>query len=394
MEDLLIIGGGPAGLMAAITASGNNKKVLLIDKNPVLGKKIRVSGNGKCNLTNSDLNLGKYSGDKIFLEKIFSKFDNKNLMDFFEKRGVLLKTESFGRVLPVTEDAGTIIDCLIGELVYNKVTVKSSEKVLSIAKNKNGFSIKTGRNAYEAKKVLIASGSCAYPQLGSDNSGYELAGKFGHTIIPLRPAIVPLELFGNWFHKLQGVRVEAELEISVKEVEKKYRGELLFTKYGISGPLTLDASLFIVDGIKNNAGVFINFLPLCKNIRNEAWDFRPEKTVAEFLSGFLPKKIALVLLPLLGIDISTKCEDLAEKERENIIVSLLRWPVEVKGHRPYTEAMAAAGGVATSEIDPATMGSKKIPGLYFAGEVVDITGESGGYNMQFAFSSGYVAGRA
>ena len=171
-------------------------------------------------------------------------------------------------------------------------------------------------------------------------------------------------------------------------------GELLFTKYGISGPVTLDASLLIIDGMKNNAEVFINFLPFFNEKLNLPWDFRPEKTAADFISGFLPKKIVLIVLPLLGVDLKTQCKDLAEKERENIIVSLLKWPIEIKGPKSYQEAMVAAGGVATEEIDPLTMESKKVPGLYFAGEVLDITGESGGYNMQFAFSSGYVAGKA
>jgi len=398
MEDLVIIGGGPAGIMAAITASDNKKNILLLNKNPALGRKIRVSGNGKCNITNSDLNTDKYCGDKTFLKKVFEEFDNKNLIAFFEKRGVMLKTESFGRVLPVTENSASIIDCLEEELISNKVAVKNGEQVLSIVKNENSFSVKTGKTVYETKNVLISSGSCAYPQLGGSSSGYELAGELGHTIIPLRPAIVPVELAGNWFYKLQGVRVEAELQICMKNAKKIYRGELLFTKYGISGPLTLDASCRIIDEIKNNAEVFINFLPFYKNSTGEAisaaWDFRPEKTVFTFLSGFLPKKIALVLLPLLGVNISKKCKELTIKERENIILSLSKWPVTIKGPKTYKEAMAVAGGVATEEIDPLTMESKKIPGLYFAGEVIDVAGESGGYNMQFAFSSGYIAGMA
>ncbi len=392
MDDLLIIGGGPAGIMAAITAAGRGKKVTLIDKNPALGKKILVSGNGKCNISNSDMSLARYAGDKNFLKTVFSCFDNKTLMEFFEKRGVILKTEGFGRVLPITESSATIIDCLLEELVFNKVTVKNGEQVLSLAAKKNSFTIKTGRNVYEARKVLVAAGSCAYPQLGSNNSGYELAGKLGHSVIPLRPAIVPIELFGDWFHKLQGVRVEAELIICGKEEKKTYSGELLFTKYGISGPVTLDASLFIIDSLKNNAEVFINFLPFYREKASAAWDFRPEKPVPAFLSGFVPKKIALNLLPVLGVEISTKCKELNRKERERIINAFSKWPVRIKGSRPYSEAMAAAGGVATAEINAQTMESKKVPGLYFAGEIIDITGESGGYNMQFAFSSGFVAG--
>ena len=398
MEDLVIIGGGPAGIMAAITASGNNKKVVLIDKNPSLGKKLLSSGNGKCNITNSDLNTGKYSGDKEFLKKVFKQFDNKDLVSFFEKRGVMLKTEGFGRILPVTETSASILDALSDELARNKVTLRYAEQVLDINKNGARFTMKTGRAAYETKNVLIAAGSPAYPQLGGSADGYKLAGKFGHTITPLRPAIVPLELSGNWFHKLQGVRVEAELQIVTKNWEKIYSGELLFTKYGISGPVTLDAALCMIDEEKNKAKYFINFFPLFKEFfkgpLSAAWDFRPEKTVFTFLSGFLPKKIALVLLPLLGIELSKKCKELTQKEREDIINSLSKWPITLKGPKTYKEAMVVAGGVATDELDPETMGSKKVKGLYFAGEDIDITGESGGYNIQFAFSSGYIAGKA
>ncbi|MFH1074015.1 MAG: NAD(P)/FAD-dependent oxidoreductase [Candidatus Firestonebacteria bacterium] len=398
MEDLVVIGGGPAGIMAAITASGKDKKIIIIDKNPSLGKKILSSGNGKCNITNSDLSADKYCGDKNFLKKVFAGFDNKNLISFFEKRGVMLKTESFGRVLPVTETSASILDCLSDELVFCKVAARYEEQVLALVKNPDSFTVKTGRSSYETKNVLIAAGNCAYPQFGAGSDGCKFAEKLGHTIIPLRPALVPPELSGNWFQKLQGVRVEAELQIRAKGGEKKYNGELLFTKYGISGPVTLDASLGIIDGIKNNAEIFINFLPLYRDFigapLNAAWDFRPEKTIFTFLSGFLPKKIALILLPLLGVNISKKCKELTKKERENIINSLLKWPVAVKGPKSYKEAMVAAGGVATDEINAETMESKKVPGLFFAGEVLDITGESGGYNIQFAFSSGYIAGTA
>jgi len=398
MEDLVIIGGGPAGIMAAIAASGNDNKIILIDKNPSLGKKILASGNGKCNITNSELNTEKYCGDKEFLKKVFAVFDNKSLISFFEERGVMLKTEGFGRVLPVTETSASVLDCLSDELALNNIAVRYAEQVMEVSKNENGFTVKTGRSTYETKNLLITAGSCAYPQLGGSFDGYTFAKKLGHTIIPLRPAIVPLELSGNWFHKLQGVRVEAELRIITKKETVKYSGELLFTKYGLSGPVALDASLKTIDGAANKADIFINFFPLYKDFfagkLKAAWDFRPEKTVFTFLSGFLPKKIALVLLPLLGVELSKKCKELTVQERENIINSLAKWPVTVKGARSYKEAMAAAGGVSTEEIDPETMESKIIPGLYFAGEVIDITGESGGYNMQFAFSSGYIAGKA
>ncbi|OGF46292.1 MAG: hypothetical protein A2231_08600 [Candidatus Firestonebacteria bacterium RIFOXYA2_FULL_40_8] len=397
MEDLVIIGGGPAGIMAAITASAN-KKVVLLDKNPSLGKKILASGNGKCNITNAILEEDKYCGDKVFLKKVFAELDNMKLMKYFEKRGVMLKVEGFGRVLPVTETSASIMDCLSDELLSNNIAVRYAEQVLEINKNNEGFTVTTGRGSYETKNVLISTGSPAYPQMGATADGYKFAEKFGHTIIPLRPAIVPLELNGNWFHKLQGVRVEAELLIYTKGKEKIYNGELLFTKYGISGPLTLDAALYITDELKNNAEVFINFLPVLKEFGvaalSAAWDYRPEKPVFTFLSGFLPKKIALILLPLLGVDLAKKCKELTLKERENIISALLKWPIQVKGPKSYKEAMAIAGGVSTAEIDVKTMESKKVPGLYFAGEVLDITGESGGYNMQFAFSSGYIAGKA
>ncbi|MCX5777116.1 MAG: NAD(P)/FAD-dependent oxidoreductase [Candidatus Firestonebacteria bacterium] len=398
MLDLLVIGGGPAGIMAAITAAGKNKNVLLLDKNPSLGRKLLASGNGKCNLSNSTLVPDNYFGNKLFLKNIFAKFNNKTLDNFFKKRGVLLKTEEFGRVLPFTESSASILDCLQEEIAVNKVMVKNSEQVLSIEKNENIFTVKTGRGVYETRNILIAAGSSAYPQLGSTGSGYELAGNLGHTIKPLRPALVPLELEGNWFHKLQGVHVDAGIFIEKNGKKKDYFGELLFTKYGISGPVTLDASLSIIDGIKERAEVYLNLLPVYEDFIHPELkamlSFRPEKTIVAFLSGFLPKKIAVHLLPQMEIDPLTKVKDLSREDIEKIFNTLRNWHVKVIGPKSYSEAMAVAGGVSTDEISADTMESKLVPGVYFAGEVIDVVGESGGFNIQFAFSSGYIAGKS
>ena len=395
MEDLLIIGGGPAGIMAALTAG--KKRVTIIDKNPSPGRKILASGNGKCNITNSNLSLSNYRGDKAFLKKVFSKFNNQDLIAFFASLGVQLKEERFGRYLPVTESSATILDSLLEEVTFNKVNLRTQEQVLSLAKNTKGFTIKTGRATYEAKNVLIAAGGCAYPQLGSTRSGYELAEKFGHKISEPRPALGPVELSGNWFFKLQGVRVEAEIVIESREWEKRHQGELLFTKYGISGPVTLDASLDILDNLKEGGEVYINLLPEYKKTINSYFETvsgnRPDKTVAGFLCGFIPKKIVQIIVPLTGVSLTKKCAQLSKEEKNKLFKSLLRWPLKVVGPKPFSEAMASAGGVLTSEIDPETMQSKKVPGLYFAGEVIDVTGLSGGYNMQFAFSTGYIAGK-
>lgn len=396
-ENVLIIGAGPAGIMAAISAGERGIKALIIEKNQTIGKKILVSGNGRCNLTNDNFDLNKYHGDKAFLKKVFDKFDKEKLVDFFHRSGVKFKKDEFGRILPVTDQAVTILNCLIDELNYHLVKINCCEEVIKITKDIKNFIVETNRSVYIPKKVILSVGGCSYPQMGSTRKGFELARRLGHRIIEPKPALVAIELKGNWFHMLQGVKAETEINIKTKSKSFRYCGELLFTKYGISGPVTLDSSRGMLDYYgKEDTEIYLNLIPGFEDVIKDNFKVvsknRPDKTVSSFLAGVLHKKIPLSILPIIGINPDKKCSELSISEKQNILNKLQHWPIEVKGPRPFTESMVTAGGVSTSEVSPETMESKLVKGLYFAGEILDIDGESGGYNMQFAFSTGWIAG--
>jgi len=401
MSRIIIVGAGPAGLMAAIAAAGARQKneICLLEKNPSPGRKILVTGNGRCNLTNASLDLDAYNGDRNWLKRVLLQFDNRRLMSYFNSLGVKLKEEEFGRILPVTDQASTILDALLSELAWHKMPVNCAETVAAVTKNNNVFTVRTDRSNYTAEKVILAAGGCAHPQLGSTRQGYELAVSLGHTLKEPHPALVPLELEGNWFHKLQGVKVYAGLSVRGPEFRKSFQGELLFTHFGISGPVVLDASRIILDNFqKPGTNIFLNFLEAHKpddlpDFLDAGWKERPQRSLSDFFSGILPKKLSRVLFSQPGMpDGSKSVGQVSRKEQRQIISTLSAWPIEVKASRPFTEAMVTAGGISTGEINPMTMESRLTPGLYLAGEIVDIDGLSGGYNLQFAFSSGWVAG--
>ena len=399
MEELIILGGGPAGLMAAISAARRGITPLILEKNVLLGRKILVSGNGRCNITNSNLNLNNYNGDKPFLEKIFSCFSDKELTNFFDELGVRLKEETFNRVIPVTEQAGTILDALNDELEHLKVQTIVGEEIINAVKTKNGFKVETKKGTYETKELVIALGGMSYPKLGATKKGFELAQGFGHKITAPLPALAPVELNGNWFRALQGLRIEAEINVKSKGKVRSFIGELLFTKYGISGPVALDASGEISRTVgEKTTNVWINLVPsyedFLETFINNIWEKRKDKTASASLSGVLPKKVAKTVLEEAKIDSEKESGKLSSEEKENIFKILKAFPISIKAVKSFNESMVTSGGVATSEIDPATMESKLVKGLFFAGEVMDIDGISGGYNMQLAFSTGWIAGGA
>jgi len=399
---VIIIGGGAAGLVAAIIAgrqkSGN---VLIIERNDTIGKKILVTGNGRCNLTNTNLSPGKYYGENTkCLHNIFNRFSCDDAMKFFEGLGVKLKTETDGRVFPFTDRASTIVDALSKEISRLKVKVNLKERVVSLIPIENGWEVKTDKNVYYTKSVILTIGGKSYPQLGSTGDGYDIARKLGHRIVEPRPALVPLELEGNWFKKLQGVKADVEIILTAQEKLIIHRtGELLFTHFGISGPAVLNLSRLIIDYQgKTDFSVLINFLPNYKNsseldrFLKECWQAEPKKKIINTLIGLTPKKLCFVLLSELNIDTDKQISQMTKKEMQLLAEKLTRWQLQIKRPRSFKESMVTAGGVSIDEINPKTMESFKAKGLYFAGEILDIDGVSGGYNLQFAWSTGYLAG--
>lgn len=403
MENIIIVGAGPAGIMSAISSARNSrgsKNIIILEKNPIIGKKILASGNGRCNISNAKIDLSKYHGDKNFLREVFSRFDNNKLISFFDELGVKLIEEEYGRIFPATKQAVTITDALLDELKWFGITVNCNEGVISIKKDKRGFLVQTTKANYNTDKVILSAGGCSHPQLGSTKKGFELAESFGHHIVEPYPALVPIELEGNWFHKLQGVKADVKIIIKNNSSKKEYNGEILFAKYGISGPVTLDASRSILDNCRNkNTEIFISFLPefnaeSLENHFNSIVKSRPQKKILELLSGIMPKKIAVVLISNIAERyIDKSITEIPKVHIRNIIELLLNLRVQVKGSRPFTESMVTAGGVSTDEVDPSTMQSKLVKNLCFAGEILNIDAESGGYNMQFAFSTGWIAGK-
>jgi len=414
----IIIGAGASGLMAAITSarnhSGNGQNILIIEKNKLIGRKILVTGNGRCNLTNTDISPDKYYGTNTKgLLNIFSRFSSKETMGFFEELGVRLKTEERGRVFPVTNQASTIVDLLTEELNRLKINIQLEESVIGLSRcyvgNCDAWKVTTDKAVYTAKYVVIAAGGKSYPQLGSTGDGFSLAQKLGHKIIEPKPALVPLELEGIWFHKLQGVKTEVELIIKehTKAVSAK-ADELIFTHYGISGPAVLDVSRLIPACRSTSVGrmdyydksgvtIAINFFPgydaeSLKQFLAERCKAHPQKTLFNSLLGVMPKKLCHVLITELKIDGDKTVSHITKKELSCLSENLTAWAIKVKGPRPFAESMVTAGGVSLDEVNPRTMESLKAKGIYLAGEVLDIDGISGGYNLQFAWSTGYLAG--
>jgi predicted Rossmann fold flavoprotein len=393
---IVIIGGGASGLVAAIVAARRKQNVLIIEKNKELGTKILVTGNGRCNLTNINVSPDKYYGENTkCLHNIFSRFSYNDTIGFFEKLGVKLKTEPDGRVFPASDQASTVLAALERELSRLQVKIKLGERVTKLSTTKTGWQVSTDKNRYESKSVILAIGGKSYPQLGTNGDGYDIARQLDHRIVEPKPALVPLELSGAWYKDLPGIQVNVELILKQENKYVKRSGDLLFTHFGISGPAVLDISRLVR---KNNSELFINFFPAYKNSRelesffNTNWQSHPRKTILNSLAELLLKKLCAVLLNILKINPDKQVCQINQKERRLITERFMNWQVSVKSTRSFAEAMVSAGGVATSEINPKTMESLKVKELYFAGEILDIDGVSGGYNLQFAWSTGYLAG--
>lgn len=389
---IIIIGGGAAGLMAAISAARKYKQVLIIEKNNQLGRKILFTGNGRCNLTNLNLSIDKYYGENTkCLYSIFDRFGADDTIKFFEGLGVKLKVEKDGRVFPVTDKALTVLNALTNEISRLDITVKLNERVIKISSSQNNWQVKTDKNVYQTKAVILTTGGKSYPQLGSSGDGYKMAQKLGHTIIELKPALVPIELEDDRCQDLQGISMNVKLKIfEDKKAIAQQEGEMIFTHYGISGPLVLDLSRLI----DNKKKLVIDLLP----DYNQLEDFvvflkkHTKRTLINVLSLLIPKQVCIKILQELQVAKDKQVSQLTKKEIITIYERLHNQLVVIKGPRSFQESMVTAGGVALDEINPQTMESKLQKGLYFAGEILDIDGVSGGYNLQFAWSSGYIAG--
>lgn len=412
--DIAVIGAGPAGMMAAIRAGQLDKKVVLIERNDSVGKKILITGKGRCNITNIakiDAFIGKFGKTGQFLRTALSAFSNEDLMEFFKSKGLELKIERQGRIFPATDSARSVINALEEYLKENKVEIRYKTRLKEI--KKEGASLVLihdpipDRNrqddAIAARKVILATGGASYKETGSSGEGFEIAKKLGHSIAPLKPALVPLRTKEGWVRQLQGLTLKNVRVIFVTGKKKIVSevGEALLTHFGVSGPLILDLSGEIVSLLDEHKEVslFIDLKPGIKaqDMENKLLkEFKKHggKEIKNMLSGMLPLRLVPVVIKLAGINANKKVNQIAKDERRSLARALKALPLTVTGALPIEEAMVTCGGVSIKEINPRTMESTVCPGLYFAGEIIEGGAPSGGYNLQQAFSSGYLAGES
>jgi hypothetical protein len=400
-ETVAVIGAGASGLTAAIFSSSPDTKVTLFEKQHTAARKISASGNGRCNLSNRFIDVSRYHGDNPrFVNNVFAKFGLQETIDFFYSLGIPLVEEKNGRLFPMSLEAASVSAALFHKAENSGVEIKLNRMVESIKKTENGFSLLTaGKETYRFDSVILSAGSCAWPGLGGSDSGYKLASALGHTINQPFPSILPLNIPLKSLHKLQGIKWNCSLELhhSGKSIISS-EAELLFTAYGISGPAALDISresnrLHIMG---EKPEIYIDFFPTLTVDELKAIILNlikiPDRTIRAALNCIIKKRIPEIVLTFININPEKKCVAVTENDACRIAVKLKKFAVIPGEPRGFSEAVTAAGGVITDEIDPATMESKIIKNLYLTGELLDIDGDSGGFNLQFAWSTGAIAG--
>ncbi|MCC8063872.1 MAG: NAD(P)/FAD-dependent oxidoreductase [Clostridiales bacterium] len=406
MSDVLIVGGGAAGLMAAITAARHGAAVTLSERNEKVGRKLYITGKGRCNVTNdctaAEALQNLPQGSK-FLYSAMNRFPPEETKRFFTGLGVPLKTERGNRVFPVSDKAADIIDALFFEAKRLGVDIVHSraEALLLEEGAVTGVRCEDGREL-PAGQVIVATGGCSYPATGSTGDGYRLARQAGHTVTPVRGSLVPLVERGDTCARMQGLALK-NVAIQVKNQKGKtvYRdfGELLFTHFGLSGPMILSASAHLRDFDKNEFSVIIDMKPaldektLDERILRDFGENR-NRTLQNSLGGLLPRLMIPVMIDRTGIPPETKIHDITKAQRRALLEQLKGFRVDICGPRPVEDAIVTSGGVRLSEVNPSTMASKRAKGLYFAGEVLDVDGYTGGFNLQVAWATGYAAGLA
>ncbi len=397
-----IIGGGAAGLMAAIAAAKNDADVCIYEKLNRVGKKILATGNGRCNYTNINTSVNDYHGKNLrFAEEIINSFNVNSTLDFFEDIGIYPRIEENGKVYPYSLQASSVLDNLRYEANRYKIKEMVESKVKSLRKNKGHFDIITDTGVFIADKVIICTGGRAGSQYGCTGDGYGLAESFGHKIINQFPALVQLKLNADYLKKISGVKFDGAVScFSDSALIRREEGEILFTDYGISGPPVLQISREAIKYLYNKEMIFISidmFPDFDKNMLYELLSERfiklKTKTIEESFNGLINKKLIPVILSLaLNEYKEEKCTKLNKKDIYSVVNILKEWKIEITGHNDWQQAQTTAGGVCVDDINPKTLESKKEKGLYFAGEVLDVDGDCGGFNLQWAWSSGYIAG--
>jgi len=408
MIDVIVIGAGPSGMMAAGRSAESGAKTILLEKTDSSGKKLLLSGNARCNITSSCENvedfIAHFSASGKFLRNAFSVFFNKELLRFFRKRGLDFKVEPSGKVFPITDKSSDVLRILVKYVKDSGCQIFYRKEVFCIVKNADIFEVTTKDGSiYTAKKVIIATGGLSYPQTGSTGFGFHIAKTLGHTVIKPKPGLTGIILKNHFLKEWQGVSFEdAGITIYADDsLIYKDSGEMIFTHFGISGPVILHMSHIVYDALDSGKKVFlqVDFKPGMNHHSLEV-AFReelknsPSRKISNTLKEFIPSRLVKRFLESIRLDPDKLLTHLSKEEIKLVLENLKAFRLVVEAVKPIQEAMVTCGGVSVKEIDPKTMESKIVKGLYFAGEVIDIDGRTGGYNLQAAFSTGWMAGTA
>lgn len=400
--DVIIIGGGASGSMAGITSARLGKKVAILEKNGFIGKKLNITGKGRCNVTNNcDIQqlMQNIPRNPKFLYSAFSMLSPKDVMDFFESINVPLKTERGNRVFPISDKATDVSKALEKELKRLGVKILEENATELLVQDGVCTGVKTNKNTYLADSVLIATGGKSYTGTGSTGDGYKFAQEVGHTVTKLVPSLVPIVAEEKYCSDMMGLSLK-NVRLNLMDNDKciySELGEMLFTHFGVSGPLVLSASSHISKMQQNRYKIYIDLKPalsidtLDKRIQRD-FSENINKSFINSLNKLLPNKIIPVVAKLSGIKFDTKVNQITREQRLHLIDIIKNFPIIIKDFRPLNEAIITSGGISVKEINPKTMQSKLVKGLFFSGEVIDVDAYTGGFNLQIAFSTGYVAG--
>jgi len=403
--DLIVIGSGAAGITAAIVAARNGKKVLLLEKLSHISAKLKATGGGRCNLTNTLSNedfMAKFGRDGRFMQDALSEFDNQKLVSFMDEIGVKTHAPDGFRIFPTSHSSTTIIVALQKEMKRVNVSVLCNQRVEALLVEKASLNgVATQDNTYKAPSIIVATGGLGYPVLGADGDGYKLAKELGHTITELSPAMMPLKTEETWVAECRADTIsKVELRVNIKKHHRlRAKGDLIFTKTGIRGPVVLDFAREITPLLKKyiqvplllNLTKGMNEEQILKHLKNEALK-NPTANIVELTSTLLPQALSLELCKLANVECLATLSKVTAQSRAKL-VNILAWtPLTINGHDGFKLAMITRGGISLKEINPKTMQSKLVNGLYFCGEIMNLDGPCGGYNLQWSFASGYLAG--
>lgn len=400
---IIVVGGGASGMMASIIAQSKGADVTILERNDRVGKKLLATGNGRCNYTNENIDLRFFHGeDKDFINSVLARFTNKDTIEFFEKLGITPAIEDNGKVFPLSFQSSSMLDVLRYEMNRLGASVITDAYVVKITKDKDfKLYLKDGRD-FKANKIIFATGGMAMPVSGSDGNGFSLAQNFRHRKNETSPALVQLKLAGNKFKQINGVKFigRASLVVEGKHIAADI-GDILFTEYGVSGPPILQLSREAIIKKKEGKSVKIGISIIHNKNKKEVFDYlnkrfkdMPKKTLEESLVGMINKRLILPIIKELDLDKDKISFDISDKEISLLAEILVNWEFELLGDKGWGNAQTTAGGISLKDINPQTMESKIEKGLYFCGEVLDVDGDCGGYNLQWAWSSAFVAGNS